>query len=125
MCLRFQFCTHQRVCILYFLKKGKFVVPYCTYCIYMSLNPMCSYRIFLSGHVKDYGMNYGIACGRAFRMKKNHFVFFSLSYSSWVGLHRNISDLPIRHDWIPGCHSFFHTSSSYPHATSSYSHTSR
>ncbi len=30
MCLRFQFCTHQRVCILYFLKKVKFVVPYCT-----------------------------------------------------------------------------------------------
>jgi hypothetical protein len=30
MCLRFQFCTHQRVCtcILYFLKKVKFVVPY-------------------------------------------------------------------------------------------------
>jgi hypothetical protein len=23
MCLRFQFCTHQRVCILYFLKKGQ------------------------------------------------------------------------------------------------------
>jgi hypothetical protein len=23
MCLRFQFCTHQRVCILYFLKKSK------------------------------------------------------------------------------------------------------
>ncbi len=22
MCLRFQFCTHQRVCILYFLKKS-------------------------------------------------------------------------------------------------------
>jgi hypothetical protein len=32
MCLRFQFCTHQRVCILHFLKKVKFVdvVPYCT-----------------------------------------------------------------------------------------------
>ncbi len=30
MFLRFQFCTHQRVCILYFLKKVKFVVPYCT-----------------------------------------------------------------------------------------------
>jgi hypothetical protein len=23
MCLRFQFCTHQRVCILYFLKKSQ------------------------------------------------------------------------------------------------------
>ncbi len=23
MCLRFQFCTHQRVCIVYFLKKGQ------------------------------------------------------------------------------------------------------
>jgi hypothetical protein len=31
MCLRFQFCTHQRVCILYFLKKVKFVVPYCPF----------------------------------------------------------------------------------------------
>jgi hypothetical protein len=30
MCLRFQFCTHQRVCVLHFLKKVKFVVPYCT-----------------------------------------------------------------------------------------------
>ncbi len=29
--LEIQFCTHQRVCILYFLKKVKFVVPYCTY----------------------------------------------------------------------------------------------
>jgi hypothetical protein len=27
MCLRFQFCTHQRACILYFIKKIKFVVP--------------------------------------------------------------------------------------------------
>jgi hypothetical protein len=26
-CLRFQFCTHQMVCILHFLKKVKFVVP--------------------------------------------------------------------------------------------------
>jgi hypothetical protein len=31
MCLRFQFCTYQRVCMLYFLKKVKFVVPYCAY----------------------------------------------------------------------------------------------
>jgi hypothetical protein len=23
MCIRFQFCTHQRVCILYFLKKSQ------------------------------------------------------------------------------------------------------
>jgi hypothetical protein len=23
MCLRFQFCTHQRVCVLYFLKKSQ------------------------------------------------------------------------------------------------------
>jgi hypothetical protein len=23
MCLRFQFCTHQRVCIIYFLKKSQ------------------------------------------------------------------------------------------------------
>ncbi len=30
MCIRFQFCTHQRVCVLNFLKKVKFVVPYCT-----------------------------------------------------------------------------------------------
>jgi hypothetical protein len=30
MCLRFQFCTHQSVCILYFLKKVKFVVPLST-----------------------------------------------------------------------------------------------
>ncbi len=29
MCLRLKFCTHQRVCILYFLKKVKFVVPQC------------------------------------------------------------------------------------------------
>jgi hypothetical protein len=28
MCLRFPFCTHQRVCILYLKKKVKFVVPY-------------------------------------------------------------------------------------------------
>jgi hypothetical protein len=28
MCPRFQFCTHQRVCILHFLKKVEFVVPY-------------------------------------------------------------------------------------------------
>jgi hypothetical protein len=30
MCLRFQFCTHQRVCVLtvIFFKKVKFVVPY-------------------------------------------------------------------------------------------------
>jgi hypothetical protein len=27
MCLRFQFCTHQRVCILHFRKKVKFAVP--------------------------------------------------------------------------------------------------
>jgi len=25
MCLKFQFCTHQRVCIFHFLKKGEFV----------------------------------------------------------------------------------------------------
>ncbi len=30
MCLRFKFCTHQRVCVINFLKKVKFVVPYCT-----------------------------------------------------------------------------------------------
>ncbi len=30
MCLRFQFCTHQRVCILHLLKKVKFVVPLCS-----------------------------------------------------------------------------------------------
>jgi hypothetical protein len=30
MCLRFKFCTHQRVCALNFLKKVKFVVPYCS-----------------------------------------------------------------------------------------------
>ncbi len=30
MCLRFQFCTYHRVCILHFLKKVKFVVPYPT-----------------------------------------------------------------------------------------------
>ncbi len=28
MCLRYQFCSHQRVCILHFLKKVKFVVPF-------------------------------------------------------------------------------------------------
>jgi hypothetical protein len=37
MCLRFQFCNHQRVCTLHFLKKVKFVVPYCllpfAYCL--------------------------------------------------------------------------------------------
>ncbi len=27
MCLRFQFCTHQRVCILYFLKKSNSLYP--------------------------------------------------------------------------------------------------
>jgi hypothetical protein len=45
---------------------------------------MCNYRIFLSGHVKDYGMDYGIACGRAFRMIKIT-LFFSL-YPTVVGL---------------------------------------
>jgi hypothetical protein len=30
MYLKFQFCTHQRICILHFLKKVKFVLPYCT-----------------------------------------------------------------------------------------------
>jgi hypothetical protein len=29
MCHGFQFCTHQKVCVLHFLKKGKFVLPYC------------------------------------------------------------------------------------------------
>ena len=27
MCLRFQFCTHQRVCILYFLEKSNSLYP--------------------------------------------------------------------------------------------------
>jgi hypothetical protein len=27
MCLRFQFCTHQRVCILHFLKKANSLYP--------------------------------------------------------------------------------------------------
>jgi hypothetical protein len=37
MCLRFQFCTHQRDCILHFQKKVKFVVPYCPVSTYRTL----------------------------------------------------------------------------------------
>jgi hypothetical protein len=38
MCLRFQFCTHQRVCILHFLKKSQIrcsllCIDHCTVCI--------------------------------------------------------------------------------------------
>ncbi len=34
MYLRFQFCTHHSVCILHFLKKVKFVVPYCAHSLF-------------------------------------------------------------------------------------------
>jgi hypothetical protein len=46
MCLRFKFCTHQRVCVLNFLKNVKFVAPYCTYCILNEYSVRYYYLLF-------------------------------------------------------------------------------
>jgi|LakMenE01Jun11ns_1017448.scaffolds.fasta_scaffold9911773_2 hypothetical protein len=56
MCLRFKFCTNQRVCVLNFLRKVKFVVPYCT--VYSTctvcLRVVCALKAVCSGTHMDH-----------------------------------------------------------------------
>jgi hypothetical protein len=52
MCLRFKFCTHQRVCVLNFLKKVKFLVPYWTVTIVWSTSSNFYAKCAWHDHVK-------------------------------------------------------------------------